>query len=104
MTPAINKPLPPKTRLNNIDTSQNEHVDVSCPRCAWDKGKVQPGVPEDQLVFRQWRVGFFIFYGATVLLLGGLAVVADRPGTFTSAAAPTNPAIASADTIRRPHH
>jgi hypothetical protein len=103
MTLEIEKPLSPKTNLNNIDASQNAHLDLSCPRSVWDESTVQPGVPEDQLVFRQWKLGFFIFYGAIVLLLGGLAIIADRPGMFTSAAAPTSPAIASADTVRRPH-
>jgi hypothetical protein len=56
---------------------------------------------EDQIVSKQWRLGFFIFYGAMASLLGGLAMVSDRPGTFISAAAPTNPTIASTDTMQR---
>jgi hypothetical protein len=58
---------------------------------------------EHQVIFKQWRLGFLIFYGAIASLLGGFAMVADRPGTFISAAAPTNPTVASTDTMRRPN-
>jgi hypothetical protein len=68
-----------------------------------DRSRFGRGASEDQIVFKQWRLGFFIFYGAIASLLGGLAMVADRPGTFVSAAAPTNPTIASTDTMRRPN-
>jgi hypothetical protein len=64
------------------------------------KTNVRPGIPEDQVAFRRWRLGFFIFYGAIASLLGGLAMVADRPGTFISAAAPTNPTLASTSPMR----
>jgi hypothetical protein len=53
---------------------------------------------EDQIVFKQWMFGFFMFYGVIASLLGGLALVADSPGTFISAAVATNPTIASTDT------
>jgi hypothetical protein len=56
---------------------------------------------EHQIVFRRWRLGFLIVYGAVASLLGGFALVADRPGTFISAAAPTNPTMASTNTVRR---
>jgi hypothetical protein len=58
------------------------------------------GASEHQIIFKQWRLGFLIFYGAIVSLLGGFALVADRPGTLISAAAPTHPAMASTNTMR----
>jgi hypothetical protein len=48
-------------------------------------------------------MGFFIFYAATILLLGALGVVADRPDTSASAAASANSTMASADAIKRRH-
>jgi hypothetical protein len=59
------------------------------------------GASEHQIIFKRWRLGFLIFYGAIASLLGGFALVADRPGTFVSAAAPTNPTMASTNTMRR---
>jgi hypothetical protein len=59
------------------------------------------GDSEHQIIFRQWRLGFLIFYGAIASLLGGFALLADPPGTFISAAAPTNPTMASTNTMRR---
>jgi hypothetical protein len=59
------------------------------------------GASEHRIIFRQWRLGFLIFYGAIASLLGGFALVADRPGMFVSAAAPTNPTMASTNTMRR---
>jgi hypothetical protein len=56
---------------------------------------------EHQIIFRQWRLGFLIFYGAIASLLGGFALVADRPGTFISAAAQTSPTMASTNTTLR---
>jgi hypothetical protein len=85
-------------RINDTGAAQ---LDVACARSVWNEGKARPG--EDQIVFRRWRRGFFIFYGATVLLLGALAVIADRPGTSDSAATPSTAAIASADIFRRSH-
>ena len=64
-------------------------------RGARDENGFRPGIPEDQVAFRRWRLGFFIFYGAIALLLGGLATVVDRPGALVSAAAPANQTIAS---------
>jgi hypothetical protein len=58
------------------------------------------GASEHQVIFRRWRLGFLIFYGAIASLLGGFVVVADRPGTFVSAAAPSNPTMASTNTMR----
>ena len=58
------------------------------------------GASEHQIIFQQWRLGFLIFYGAIALLLGGFALVADRPGTLISVAAPINPTMASTNTMR----
>ncbi|MEI9924541.1 MAG: hypothetical protein WDN50_14315 [Bradyrhizobium sp.] len=55
---------------------------------------------EHQMIFKQWRLGFLIFYGALASLLGGFALLADRPGTFVSTAAPTNPTMVSTNTMR----
>jgi hypothetical protein len=55
---------------------------------------------EDEITFRRWRLGVFILYSTTVVLLAGLATATHRPETFASAAAITNPVIASADTKR----
>ena len=59
------------------------------------------GDSEHQIIFKQWRLGFLMFYGAMALLLGGFALVADRPATFISAAAPANPTMASTNIMRR---
>jgi hypothetical protein len=61
---------------------------------------MRPKTPEDQNVLRQWRFGFFAFYTALGLLLGGLAVIADRPGTATTAAARLSTVTASIDTSK----
>jgi hypothetical protein len=37
-------------------------------------GTRRPENPEDQLDFRRWRLGFFAFYSAVALLLGGLDI------------------------------
>jgi hypothetical protein len=66
-----------------------------------DMNGFDSGASEHQIIFRQWRLRFLIFYAAVASLLGGFALVADRPGTFISAAAPTNPTIASTNTMRR---
>jgi hypothetical protein len=66
-----------------------------------DMNGFDSGVSEHRIIFRQWRLGFLIFYGAIASLLGGFALVADRPGTFISAAAPTSPTMASTNTMRR---
>ena len=58
------------------------------------------GASEHQVIFRRWRLGFLIFYGAIASLLGGFALVADRPGAFVSAAAPVHPTMASTNTMR----
>jgi hypothetical protein len=100
MTPAIEKPFSPGTRLTRTDAA---HFDVSLTRHVLDASKFRPRPHEDEIVFKRWRLGFFIFYGATALLLVGVGVAADRPATLASAAAPTKPAIVSADATRRPH-
>jgi hypothetical protein len=66
-----------------------------------DMSSFDSGASEHQIIFKQWRLGFLIFYGAIASLLGGFALVADRPGTLVSAAAPTNPTMASTNTTRR---
>jgi hypothetical protein len=66
-----------------------------------DMSSFDSGASEHQMIFKRWRLGFLIFYGAIASLLGGFALVADRPGTFVSAAAPTNPTMASTNNMRR---
>ena len=66
-----------------------------------DMSSFDGGASEHQMIFKRWRLGFLIFYGAIASLLGGFAVVADRPGMFVNAAAPTNPTMASTNTVRR---
>ena len=58
---------------------------------------------DDQIVFKQWKFGFFIFYGTIVLLMGGFGTLVDRPGTSSSAAAPIHQTMASVDMIKRSH-
>ncbi len=65
-----------------------------------DMSGFDSGASEHQVIFKQWRLGFLIFYGALASLLGGFALVADRPGTFVSTAAPTNPTMVSTNTMR----
>jgi hypothetical protein len=65
-----------------------------------DMSNFDSGASEHQMIFKRWRLGFLIFYGAIASLLGGFALVADRPGTLVSAAAPTNPTMASTNTMR----
>jgi hypothetical protein len=100
MTQTMEKSLSAELRLKPTEASSNVHLGVSSPRPVWDAGKFRPG--EEQIVFRRWRLGLFVFYGAAALLIGGLALV-DRPRTLISAEAPANPAMASASDIRRPH-
>jgi hypothetical protein len=57
----------------------------------------------DQIVFKQWKRGFFIFYGAIVLLGGGFAAIADLPGRSSGAAAPIHQTMASVDIIKHSH-
>jgi len=66
----------------------------------------RPGIPEDRISFRRWRLGFFIFYGAMISLLAGFAALAERPGTFVSAAAqmnPSTPAVTGSTNSMRRH-
>jgi hypothetical protein len=88
MTPAIEKPASSKLYSGKIDFSRNRPPDASYPGSIWDVGRFRS--PEDEIVLRRWRLRFFIFYGAIALLLvGGLAIVADRPGTGTLTASST---------------
>jgi hypothetical protein len=89
------------TQLSQINDAGAAQLDVSCARAVWNESHARPG--EDQIVFRQWRRGFFVFYGAIALLLGALAVIADRPGISDSAATQGTAAIASADTVTHSH-
>jgi hypothetical protein len=100
MTPAIEKPFSPGTRLTGADAA---HFDASLTRHVLDAGKFRPRPHEDEISFKRWRLGFFIFYGATALLLVGLGVAADRSATLAGAAVPTRPAIVSADATRHLH-
>lgn len=65
-----------------------------------DVSSFDSGASEHQIIFKRWRLGFLIFYGAIASLLCGFALVVDRPGTFISTAAPTNPTMASTNTMR----
>jgi hypothetical protein len=100
MTPATEKPLSVEPYFKKTDAADKPHLGISSPRQVWYGSKFRPR--EDELVFKRWRLRFFIFYGAVALLISGLAVV-DRPRAFISAGVSANPAIASANDIRRPH-
>jgi hypothetical protein len=78
----------PQIRLNETDSSssQNTQLNVSSPRCAWNGSKFRSR--EDEISFGRWRLGFIVFYSVAALLLGGLAVTADRLATVASTAAP----------------
>ena len=56
---------------------------------------------DDQASFRRWRLAFFIFYGAIISALAGVATVAHRPGPAITAAMQNNPPTASTEVIRR---
>jgi hypothetical protein len=87
-----------QTRLSNPHTAQDAHLDVASPRGSWGKRSFRSR--EHEISFSRWRLGFFVFYGVTALLLGGLAVVSDRSTTFAGApTAPGNQASASVDGI-----
>jgi len=100
MTATIGKHFSPLAPSDKAIASQDMHLNVAYPRCVWQRNEMRPRNPEDQNVFRQWRFGFFVFYAALGLLLGGLAVIADRPGTSTTSAARLSTATASIDTSR----
>jgi hypothetical protein len=89
------------TQLSPINDAGAAQLNVSCARSVWNETQARPG--EDQIVFRRWRRGFFVFYGAVALLLGVLAAIADRPGTSDRVATQSTAAIASADTITHSH-
>ena len=86
---------PSGINLVETDPSQAAHLDVTCPRSVRNESGFRPDIAEDQITFRRWRLGFVVFYGALISLLGGIAVVVDRPGTFVSAAAHKDPPAAS---------
>jgi hypothetical protein len=88
-------------QLSLINDAGAAQLNVSCARSVWNGSQARTG--EDHIVFRQWRRGFFIFYGATALLLGALAVIADRPGTSDMAARQSTTTIASAGTVTHSH-
>lgn len=100
MTPTMQK-LP--ARAPGIDAQQHVHANISYPRCILHRSEFRAGNADDQIVFRKWRRGFFIFYGAVALLLGGVAVVADWPATINIAAARLGPAAATAGIDRHPN-
>jgi hypothetical protein len=81
----------PQIRLNETDTAQNTQLNVSSPRCAWGGSKFRSR--EDEISFARWRLGFIVFYGAAALLLGGLAVTADRLAMVASTASPVISAV-----------
>jgi hypothetical protein len=87
-----------QTQLSNPQTAKNAHLDASSPGVSWGKNSFRSR--EDQITFSRWRLGFFVFYSVTALLLGGLAVVSNRSATVAGATAPISQAIASADRIR----
>jgi hypothetical protein len=95
MTSAIEKPA-------SSAFSKDARLDVSCPRCIAGGSKFRS--PDDAIVFRRWRLGFFIFYGALALLLAaGFGISADRPGQGTlGATASSDRAPGSAEAERRP--
>jgi len=85
---------PPETERAQPCGNHRTRTDVlegdgSCP---WNESISRPDIPEDQIAFRRWRLGFFVFYGALFSLLVTFAVVADRRETSISAAAQMNPA------------
>ncbi len=100
MIPPIEEQLSQRAFSGKAGPSKNVPLNISYPRRIWSRSGFQPGSPEDQTVFRQWKFGFFVFYGAVALLLGGLAVIADRQGTITTAAARLNPPTAATDSGR----
>lgn len=81
----------PHIRPSETDAAQNMHLDVSSPPSVWAGDGYRS--KEDQISFGRWQFGFFIFYGVTALLLGGLAMTTDRQATFASTAAPANAAV-----------
>jgi hypothetical protein len=102
MTPAIEKSTSSEPHFGKTELSQNTHLEVSFP----GHNGTRYRSPEDDVVFRRWRLRFFLLYGAMALLLfGGVSIFADRQGkaTFITATATNNPAVTSADAARRPH-
>jgi hypothetical protein len=97
MTPAIEKPASSKTGAGETAFSEHTRLDVSCSRFIAGGSKFRS--PDDEIVFRRWRLGVFLFYGAIALLLvAGFGMFADRPGQRTlGATAASNPAPISAE-------
>ncbi len=96
MAESIEEQLSRRAFATQAEASQNAHLRISYPRRLWSRAG-QTRHAQDQTVFRQWRFGFFVFYGAVALLLFcGLAVMADWPRTITTAAVGLNsPAVAT---------
>jgi hypothetical protein len=92
-----------KLRIARLIRFVKRHRDIIqvIPKTEKMSDSFDSGASEHQIIFKQWRLGFLIFYGAIASLLGGFVLVADRPETFVSAAAPTNPTMASTNTMRR---
>ena len=101
MSIAIKDPPPSATDPNLADASRTENLDAGSDGCVLDARKFRQRGPAEEILIGRWRLGLFAFYTAIALMLvGGFAVVADRPGTIISASAPTNPTIASSDPER----
>lgn len=87
----------PSSQVSLDETApvQNVHPGTSFHRPIGRHSRFRPASPEDQIVFRRWRLGFFAFYSAVALLLGGVSVIAERSGTVTTATARLSPTMAS---------
>jgi hypothetical protein len=79
-----------RTYLDDPHITKNAHLDASSLCCP--PGKDMSRSREDEIFLRRWRKGFFVFYGATALLLGGLAVISSRSETLAGATAPNSQA------------
>jgi hypothetical protein len=81
MSLAIKETPSSAAHSNRADTSRTDYPDAGLPRCVLDGHKFRSRGSEDEVLFGRWRLGLFAFYSALALLLvGGFAVVADRPG------------------------
>jgi hypothetical protein len=82
---------------DELSALPTDRLDVSAPRCVWDLNGLRADSSDDQAATKQWRRGLFAFYGATTLLLCGIALIGSRPAINVGAAAPGNWTIASTD-------
>ena len=103
MIPTIDEQFSPRAPSDRASHSQDVQLDVSYPRYAWRRSGFRSQSPEDQVVFRRWRLAFLVFYSTVALLAGGLVVIANHRGTITSAVAPPSPAITLSDASRHPN-